>query len=106
MFSMKPTLTLLGLVVCLTLTGASVSARQSTPRESLVVSTSWLADHLKDPNLVLLHLGVKGDYDAAHIPGARFINLNEIALSDTSETGLALQMPEPADLKTRIESIG
>jgi thiosulfate/3-mercaptopyruvate sulfurtransferase len=77
-----------------------------TSRESLVVSTAWLADHLKDQNLVLLHPGVRPEYDAAHIPGARFLTLGEIAVSDTSETGLTLQMPAPEDLRTRLEALG
>ena len=73
----------------------------------MVVSTGWLADHLKDPNLVLLHLGVKTDYDAGHIPGARFITLGDIAVSDTtSETGLTLQMPAAEDLRTRLQNAG
>ena len=56
---------------------------------------------------MLLHLGVKTDYDAGHIPGARFITLNDIAVSDTtSETGLTLQMPAPDDLRTKLETLG
>ena len=83
----------------------AVSAQ--SPRDTLVVSTSWLAAHLKDANLVLLHLGVKTDYDTSHIPGARFITLNEVSVSDsTSETGLTLQMPAPEELRTRLEAIG
>jgi thiosulfate/3-mercaptopyruvate sulfurtransferase len=84
---------------------ASISAQ--APRETMVVSTAWLAGHLTDSNLVLLHLEPKPEYDAAHIPGARFITLNDIAISDTaSETGLTLQMPAPEDLKARLEKIG
>jgi thiosulfate/3-mercaptopyruvate sulfurtransferase len=62
---------------------------------------------LADDNLVLLHLGVKTDYDAGHIPGARFITLNEISVSDTtSETGLTLQMPAPDELRSKLEALG
>jgi thiosulfate/3-mercaptopyruvate sulfurtransferase len=77
------------------------------PRQDLLVSTSWLAGRLTDPDLVVLHHGTRTEYDASHIPGARFISLNDIAVSDmTSETGLTLQMPPPDDLKTRLEAIG
>jgi thiosulfate/3-mercaptopyruvate sulfurtransferase len=73
----------------------------------MLVSTAWLASHLKDTNLVLLHLGVKTEYDAGHIPGARFITLNDIAVSDTtSDTGLTLQMPAPDDLRAKLETVG
>jgi thiosulfate/3-mercaptopyruvate sulfurtransferase len=78
-----------------------------SPRDTMVVSTAWLAEHVKDTNLVLLHLGPKPEYDTAHIPGARFITLNDIANSDTtSDTGLSLQMPAPDDLRARLEKIG
>src|SRR5450759_5053538 len=42
-------------------------------RESLLVSTKWLADHMKDANLVVLAVGEKADYDAEHIAGSQFI---------------------------------
>lgn len=74
------------------------------PRDAMVVSTAWLAEHAADPNLVVLHLGVKAEYDTAHIPNARFITLGDIALSDPA--GLALQMPAPDDLRARLEKIG
>ncbi|HXT68437.1 MAG TPA: rhodanese-like domain-containing protein [Vicinamibacterales bacterium] len=93
-------------VLSLVLISLAPAAAQS-PREALVVSAAWLADHLKDSNLVLLHLGVKPEYDAGHIPGARFITLNEIAVSDTtSPAGLTLQMPAPDDLRAKLEAIG
>ena len=82
-------------------------SQSTTPRGAMVVSTAWLADHLKDPNLVVLHLGVKADYDAGHIPGARFMGLGDIAVTDTtSETGLTLQMPQAEDLRTRLQTLG
>lgn len=53
-----------------------------------LVSTDWLAAHLKDPDLRVLdaswHMPATGrnalaEYDAAHIPGARFFDIDEIA---------------------------
>ncbi|MGC9420237.1 MAG: 3-mercaptopyruvate sulfurtransferase [Rhodovulum sp.] len=53
-----------------------------------LVSTEWLAAHLKDPDLRLLDgswylptMGRDGrsEYDAAHIPGARFFDIDEIS---------------------------
>ena len=41
-----------------------VSPAAQSPRDSLIVSPAWLAAHLKDANLVLLHVGDKADYDA------------------------------------------
>ena len=36
---------------------------------------------ISDPKLVLLHIGQKAEYDAGHIPGARFVTLEDIELS-------------------------
>lgn len=53
-----------------------------------LVSTEWLAAHLKDPDLRILDAswfmpdaGRDGrqDYDAAHIPGARFFDIDEVS---------------------------
>src|SRR5690348_504854 len=47
---------------------------QPAVRSDLVVSTEWLAQHLHDPNLAIIHIAEKrGDYDKGHIPGARFL---------------------------------
>lgn len=53
-----------------------------------LVSTEWLAAHMKDPDLRILdgswHLptvdrDARAEYEAAHIPGARFFDIDEIA---------------------------
>ncbi len=53
-----------------------------------LVSTDWLATHLKDPDLRLLdaswHMPGSGrdaraEYDLSHIPGARFFDIDEIS---------------------------
>ncbi|MBN2631765.1 MAG: 3-mercaptopyruvate sulfurtransferase [Rhodobacteraceae bacterium] len=52
-----------------------------------LVSTDWLAAHIKDPDLRIIdaswympHMNRDGraEYDAAHIPGARFFDIDEI----------------------------
>jgi thiosulfate/3-mercaptopyruvate sulfurtransferase len=85
----------------------TASAFAKSPRESLVVNTGWLAAHLKDPNLVLLHVGDKDEYAAKHIPGARFVSLKDISVSEHSATGLILEMPPTAeDLRGRLAGLG
>src|SRR5258707_6182942 len=76
------------------------------PRQSLVVDAAWLKAHLADPDLVLLHVGDKGEYEAAHIPGARFASQADISISDHSGHGLMLEMPPAEDLRHRLEAIG
>ena len=39
----------------------------ASPRQNLVVDANWLKAHLNDPDLVLLHVGDKAEYEAAHI---------------------------------------
>jgi len=69
-----------------------------------VVSTAWLAEHLEDQNLVLLHVGDKAEFDAAHIPGAQFIALADI--STPRGTGLALELPPVEQLHAAFEGFG
>ena len=60
-------------------------------RATMLVSTNWLADHLKDPNLVIFSFGDRAEYDAAHIPGAQFVTMADVSLRQ-NEDGLALEM--------------
>jgi thiosulfate/3-mercaptopyruvate sulfurtransferase len=73
-------------------------------RESLIVSTDWLAKHLNDDSLVLLHVGDKDEYRAGHIPGAQFITLADI--STPRGQGLALELPSVDQLKATFEKLG
>ena len=79
------------------------------PSAPVVVSTEWLAAHLKDPNLVLLHVGQQKEYDAGHIPGARYVKLDDISVSShdhDQDKGLMLEMPQPDSLRARLEALG
>ena len=69
----------------------------------MLVTPQWLVTHVHDPDLVVLHVGDKGDYRAKHIPGARYVELGDISVNSG---GLSLQMPAPADLKARLERLG
>ena len=73
-------------------------------RKSLIVSTGWVAEHLKDDSLVLLQVGEKDEFTAAHIPGAQFIALADI--STPRGEGLALELPAVSQLKTTFEKLG
>ena len=75
-------------------------------RNALVVTPAWLAQHLSDPNLVLLHVGDKEGYEAAHIPGARFVQMSDVSVSDHTDKGLMLEMPPADDLRQRLEALG
>jgi thiosulfate/3-mercaptopyruvate sulfurtransferase len=94
--------TILGLLSFVPVAGHS--ANDPALRKSLIVSTEWLAQHLKDDSLVLLQVGEKDEYTAAHIPGAQFIALADI--STPRDSGLALELPAVSQLKASFEKLG
>lgn len=73
-------------------------------RQSMIVSTDWLAKHLNDKSLVLLQIGDRKEYDAAHIPGAQFIQTSDI--STPRGQGLSLELPPVEQLKATFEKLG
>ena len=105
---MKRTRSLLALLMLFDLASSFQANAQMQPksdiRKSLIVSTQWLAQHLKDDSLVLLQVGEQAEYAAAHIPGAQFIQLADI--STPRGQGLALELPSPAQLQTTFERLG
>jgi thiosulfate/3-mercaptopyruvate sulfurtransferase len=78
----------------------------ASPAEPLVVSTGWLAQHLNDPDLVLLHVGDEAEYEATHLPGARFVSARDLSVSDRSGAGLTLELPPAEDLRRSLEALG
>jgi thiosulfate/3-mercaptopyruvate sulfurtransferase len=70
----------------------------------LIVSTEWLAQHLKDDSLILLQVGTKEEFSAGHIPGAQFIQLADI--STPRGQGLSLELPDIIQLQTTFEKLG
>jgi len=105
---MKRIRSLLALLMLIGLASLFQASAQMQPRptirKSLIVTTEWLAEHLKDDSLVLLHVGEKDEYTAAHIPGAQFIQLADI--STPRGQGLALELPSVAQLQTTFEKLG
>src|SRR5512143_1062919 len=67
----------------------------STASAQMLAPTAWLADHLAERDMVVLHVGTEKDYAAGHIPGARLVALSDISI--TSERGLRLELP-PLDM--------
>lgn len=47
-------------------------------KQEMVVSSEWLNAHLNDPLVTVVEVGDRADYDAGHIPGARFVARGEI----------------------------
>jgi thiosulfate/3-mercaptopyruvate sulfurtransferase len=86
-------------------------ANPPAPRaaEPLLVTTSWLAEHLRDRGLVIFHIGDRASrpvYDAGHIPGAQFLApLSEFS-TPRVEGALSLELPSAEILDSVLESKG
>jgi thiosulfate/3-mercaptopyruvate sulfurtransferase len=101
---MRSLTTWLGSIVVVFLAGATLpQARAASPREALLVTTTWLGQHLNDANLVLLHVGDKTQYAARHIAGARHVALMNLSVE---RGGLSLEMPSADDLRRTLETLG
>jgi thiosulfate/3-mercaptopyruvate sulfurtransferase len=78
--------------------------RISKVREHMLVSTEWLARHLTDSAVVILHVArARADYDAGHLPGARFLAVGQITVTRGKVSN---ELPQVRDLKKVFESIG
>lgn len=84
----------------------------ATDDPGTLVSTSWLAAHLRDPDLRILdaswHLPDTGrdgraEYAAAHIPGARFFDIDEIS---DSRSALPHMAPPAEKFVSRMRAMG
>ena len=86
---------------------AAVS-QQPDPRSSLLVTPKWLATHLHDPNLVLLHVGSADEYAKGHIAGARFISTADVSTPrpDSTFKTRTLEMLPADELRQRLEKFG
>lgn len=77
-----------------------------------LVSTDWLAAHLGDPDLRILDgswylpdMGRDGraEYNAAHIPGARYVDIDEIS---DARSALPHMAPPPEKFISRMRAMG
>ena len=84
----------------------ALAPKQSPKTVSLLIEPAELAQHLKDPSLVLLYVGPDSDYAAGHIPGARYIVFNKDLALDHTPDSLVLELPTEADLRARLERLG
>jgi thiosulfate/3-mercaptopyruvate sulfurtransferase len=85
---------------------AGATARAAAPRDTLLVSTTWLAQHLEDANLVLLHVGDEAEYKAAHIPGALFLDVSKQLARHDDEKNLNLEMLPVEVLHDHLVALG
>lgn len=92
------------LIVAAALTAAPPALAQASPRDAMVVTADWLKEHVRDKDLVILHVGHREDYDAGHIEGARFIGMESLGASQAN--GLQLEMLSPEELHKQLVALG
>lgn len=77
-----------------------------------LVSTDWLAAHLKNPDLRVLDGSMylpqagrdaKAEYDAAHIPGARFFDIDDVS---DHRSDLPHMVPPVEKFMSRLRAMG
>jgi thiosulfate/3-mercaptopyruvate sulfurtransferase len=74
------------------------------PAETLLVTPAWLAAHLDDPAITLIHADrTREVYDAGHLPRARFLALSAIVIS---RNGLPRGVPPVERLDSVLGSVG
>jgi len=80
---------------------------QAGPRDRLLVAVDWLAQHLRDQDVVVLHVGNADDYAREHIPGAVFADLRAgLSAPSSHGEGLVLEMPDSALLEATLRAMG
>jgi thiosulfate/3-mercaptopyruvate sulfurtransferase len=67
----------------------------------ILVTADWVAEHLGDRDLIVLHVG--SGYDEGHISGARLVDASVIA---RSQAGLRLQMLPVEELEANFAGLG
>ncbi len=84
----------------------------ASPSSRWLKSPEWLAQHLRDPNVVVIdgsyHLppanrDARAEYRAAHIPGAVFFDIEEIA---DHTTDLPHMLPGPGQFAQAAGALG
>jgi len=75
---------------------------------SLLVEADWLSQHVNDRGLVILHVGDRREYDAGHIPGARFITEEDVAAphDHSNPKDMMLELPPVDALRAKVASFG
>lgn len=84
----------------------------ATDDPKTLVSTDWLAAHLKDPDLRILDgswflptetRDPKAEYEAAHIPGARFFDIDDVS---DHRSDLPHMVPPVEKFMSRMRAMG
>lgn len=94
----------LATIAAVVLLASSAGAQTPAP---LLVDAAWLSQHINDRPLIVLHVGSRAEYDAGHIPGARYITEEDVARPhDMAKGDLMLELPPIEELRAKVASFG
>ena len=96
--------TVLVLISILSLHISIVIPQSNNETFDKLISTEWLKQNLDDQNLIILHYGLKEDFEKEHIPNARLISIRELIVN--KEEGLHHELPDVKILQSAITSWG
>ncbi len=85
------------------LAGLTAKAPAQSPPPIRVVSTTWLAEHVKDRNVVLLQVEMDNDTDHDRIPGARLISYRAVSMK---QGALETELPAVDSLAKLFGALG
>jgi thiosulfate/3-mercaptopyruvate sulfurtransferase len=86
------------------MTAAAATCGGHGDRDTMLVSTGWLAQHLTDKNLVIVAVGPPADYQT-HIPGAVPLTMNDISTPMVMGQ-LMLELPPIEQLQKTFSGLG
>jgi thiosulfate/3-mercaptopyruvate sulfurtransferase len=73
-------------------------------QQPVLVEGKWLEKRLQDPKVAVVHVaGSRAEYDAGHLPGARYLPFSTVA---PNADGLNVQLPAIAVIDSMVEAIG
>ena len=85
--------------------GAATQEHDGDTLASDLVATQWLEDHLEDPSVVILEIGIEPAghprYAAGHIPGAHFVYWKDLLWHESDR-----DFPSPETMAARLADLG
>jgi 3-mercaptopyruvate sulfurtransferase SseA len=76
---------------------------QTPPQAPVAVTTSWLADHIKDPRVIVVEVTHGSEASAEHILGARALDYMSLI---QNVNGISSELPAPDSIRAILEGLG
>ena len=79
------------------------SGNNQSDKNTKLVSTEWLQDHLNDTSLALIYIGSKFTFDSVHITNSQYFPVRDLIIRTDS---LRNELPEINKIDSLLESVG